>query len=80
MQIAGYSPYTGQSVEPTTVVQNNQLEGRQTQALSQSETQNTVTASESTSLSNAAVVNQANESESTPFEAQNRGNNVDITV
>lgn len=80
MQVAGYSPYTTQSVEPTTVVQNNQLEGRQTQALQESETQNTVTATESTSLSNSAVVSQTNEPEQTPFDAENRGNNVDIIV
>ncbi len=80
MQIAGYSPNTTQAIEPTTAVQNNQLEGRQTDALQQSETQNTVTSSESTSLSNAAVVSQTTESEQTPFDSENRGNNVDITV
>jgi hypothetical protein len=80
MQVAGYSPYTTQPAEPTTVVQNNQLEGRQTQALQDSETQNTVTATESTSLSNAAVVNQTNEPEQTPFDTENRGNNVDVIV
>lgn len=80
MQIAGFSPNTTQAIEPTTAVQNNQLEGRQPDALQQSETQNTVTSSESTSLSNAAVVSQANESEQTPFDTENRGTNVDIIV
>jgi len=67
-------------VEPTTVVQNNQLEGRETQALQDSETQNTVTASESTSLSNAEVVSQANEPEQTRFDTENPGANIDLTV
>ncbi len=80
MQIAGYSPYTSQSVEPTTTVQNSQLEGREVEALEQSETQNTVTASESTSLSNVAVVSQANESEQTVFNPENRGGTIDITA
>jgi hypothetical protein len=80
MQIAGYSPYTTQSVEPTTVVQNNQLQGRETQALQDSETQNTVVATESTSLSNVEVVNQANESDQIELDAENLGANIDITV
>jgi hypothetical protein len=80
MQIAGYSPYTTQSVEPTTVVQNNQLQGRETQALRDSETQNTVVATESTSLSNVEVVNQANESDQIELDAENLGANIDITV
>lgn len=80
MQVAGYSPYTTQASEPTTTVQNNQLQGRQTTALQDSETQNTVTASESTSLSNATVVNQTNEPEQAPLDPENRGGTVDITV
>lgn len=82
MEIPGSASYSSQPTVTNPLNQQSTVEGRQTQAQSDSETQNTVTASEqaSTSLNNNAVVNQSNESEQGGFNPNNPGGSIDITV
>lgn len=82
MEIPGSASYSNQPTVTSPLNQERQVEGRQTQAQSGSETQNTVTASEqtSTSLSNNDVVNQTNEAEQGGFNPDNPGGSIDITV
>jgi hypothetical protein len=82
MEIPGISPLSGQPTLTNPLSQESLLEGRATQAQSNSETQNTVTASEqsSTTISNAAVVEQANETQDAALNADNPGGSIDITA
>ena len=82
MEIPGIASYRNQPTLTNPLGEESQVTGQQTQALSSSETQNTVTASEktSTSLSNIEVVNQSNETSETGFNPDNPGGSIDITV
>ena len=82
MEIPGISPLSGQPTLTNPLSQESLLQGRATQAQSNSETQNTVTASEksSTAISNTEVVEQANETQETGFNSDNPGGSIDITA
>lgn len=82
MEIPGIASYSSQPTVTNPLNQENTVQGRETQAQSNSETQNTVTASEqtSTNLTNNDVVNQVNETEQGGFNPDNPGGSIDITV
>lgn len=82
MEIPGISPLSGQPTITNPLSQESLLEGRTTQSQSNSETQNTVTASEqsSTTISNTAVVEQVNEAQEAGFNPDNPGGSIDITA
>lgn len=82
MEIPGIAPFSGQPTLTNPLSQEDQLEGRESAALEDSETQNTVTASEqdSTAVSTVDVVNQANETDETGFNPDNPGGTIDITA
>lgn len=82
MEIPGISPLSGQPTLTNPLSQESLLEGRTTQAQSNSESQNTVTASEksSTTINNTAVVEQAIEAQEAAFNADNPGGSIDITA
>jgi len=82
MEIPGIAPFSGQPTLTNPLSQQAGLTGRQTQAQSSSETQNTVTASEqeSTELSNVDVVNESSETQQTGFDSNNPGGTIDITA
>ncbi|MFT7414068.1 MAG: hypothetical protein ACI9FO_000723 [Methylophagaceae bacterium] len=77
MEIPGISPLSGQPTLTNPLNQESLLQGRVTPAQSDSEAQNTVTASDRapTSISSADVVEQTNEAQETGNEAQERGFN-----
>jgi hypothetical protein len=82
MEIPGISPLSGQPTLTNPLSQESLLEGRVTPAQSNSETQNTVTASEqpSTTISNAGVVEEAQEAQESGFNPDNPGGSIDITA
>jgi len=82
MEIPGISPLSGQPTLTNPLSQERLLEGRSTESQSSSETQSTVTASEqeSTTVSSAEVVSQAEETTGTQFDADNVGSNIDFTA
>lgn len=82
MEVPGIAAFKNQPTVTNPLNEESQIEGQQTQALGNSETQNTITASEqaSTSLSNTEVVNQTNEAEEGGFNPDNPGGSIDITV
>lgn len=82
MEIPGISPLSGQPTLTNPLNQESLLQGRATPAQSNSETKNTVTASEqsSTTIDNTAVVEQANESQDAGFNPKNPGGSIDITA
>jgi len=82
MEIPGIAPLSGQPTLTNPLSRESNLEGRETQAQTASETQNTVTAREqsSTTVSSAEVVNQAEETAATGFDTNNPGSSIDITA
>lgn len=82
MELPGIAPYSGQPTVTNPLSRERTLEGRETQALEESETQSTVTANEknSTTVSNAEVVTQVEELSATSFDSDNVGGNIDITA
>ncbi len=82
MEIPGISPLAGQPTLTNPLSQEDQLVGRESAALQDSETQNTVTASEqeSTTVTTTEVVNQANEADQAGFNPDNPGGTIDITA
>lgn len=82
MEIPGIAPLSGQPTVTNPLSSEDSLVGRETRSQNNTETQNTVTAQEqsTTSVSTVEVVNQAEETESTGFDAENPGSNVDFTV
>lgn len=82
MEIPGISPLSGQPTLTNPLSQESLLEGRVAPAQSNSETQNTVTASEkpSTTISNAGVVEEAQEAQESGFNPDNPGGSIDITA
>lgn len=82
MELPGIAPYSGQPTVTNPLSRERTLEGRETQALEESETQSTVTANEknSTTVSNAEVVTQVEELSATSFDSDNIGGSIDITA
>ncbi|MBE0439122.1 MAG: hypothetical protein IBX57_05005 [Gammaproteobacteria bacterium] len=82
MEIPGIAPFSGQPTLTNPLSQEAELTGRQTQARSSNETQNTVTANEqqSTALSSVNVVNESTETQQTGFNPNNPGGTIDITA
>lgn len=82
MEIPGIAPFSGQPTLTNPLSQEAELAGRQTQAQSRSETQNTVSATEqeSTELSNTDVVNESGETQQTGFDIKNPGGTIDLTA
>lgn len=82
MEIPGIAPFSGQPTLTNPLSQQVELTGRQTQAKSSSETQNTVTANEqaSTALSNVGVVNESGEAQQSGFNPNNPGGTIDLTA
>jgi hypothetical protein len=82
MEIPGISPLSGQPTLTNPLNQENLLQGRATPAQSDSETQNTVTASERapTTISDADVVAEAKETQESGFNPDNPGGSIDITA
>jgi len=82
MEIPGISPLSGQPTLTNPLSRERSIEGRDTQALERSETQNTTVANEqaSTSVRNADVVTQTEETSSTNLDANNIGGSIDITA
>ncbi len=82
MEIPGISPLSGQPTLTNPLNQESLLLGRVTPDQSNSETQNTVTASEkaSTTISNAEVVEEAQKVEESRFNPDNPGGSIDITA
>ena len=82
MELPGIVPFSGQPTVTNPLSRERTLEGRETQALEESETQNTVTAKEqsSTTVSNADVVTQVEELAATGFDSDNIGGSIDITA
>jgi len=82
MAIPGIAPLSGQPTLTNPLSQDSQLVGQESQALQESETQNTVTAreQESTTVTPVETVNQANETEQGGFNPDNPGGTIDITA
>ena len=82
MEISSTAPLSGQPTLTNPLSQSSLLEGRETSAQATSETQNTTTAQEqeSTTISSAEVVNEANETQSTEFSSETIGRNIDLTA
>ena len=82
MEIPGISPLSGQPTLTNPLSRERNLEGRETQSLDRSETQNTTIANEqeSTAVRNAGVVSQPEESSASSFDTNNIGNRIDITA
>lgn len=82
MEIPGIAPFSGQPTITNPPTQETELATRVTPAQSDSETQNTVSASEQSpsSLSNTAVVNQVDETEQAGFNPDNPGGTIDLTA
>ncbi|PCJ32214.1 MAG: hypothetical protein COA90_03640 [Gammaproteobacteria bacterium] len=82
MEIPGIAPLSGQPTLTNPLNSERQVEGRTTQGLEGSETQNTVTSQDksSTTVNNAEVVSQIDETSSTGFDTKNIGNSIDITA
>jgi len=82
MEIPGIAPLSGQPTLTNPLSQERLLEGRETAAQETSETQNTVTAREqsSTTVSNAEVVTQTEETVATGLDTNNPGSSIDITA
>jgi len=82
MEIPGIAPLSGQPTLTNPLSQDRLLEGRERAAQETSETQNTVTAREqsSTTVSNAEVVNQTEETVATGLDTNNPGSSIDITA
>jgi hypothetical protein len=82
MAVPGIAPLSGQPTVTNPLSQENQLVGRESEALQGSETQNTVTAreQESTSVTTVETVNQSNETDQAVFNPDNPGGTIDFTV
>ena len=82
MEIPGIAPLSGQPTLTNPLSKESLLEGRETTNQLSSETQNTTTAQgqKSTTVSTAEVVNEANETDATRFDADNIGQNIDFTA
>jgi len=82
MEIPGIAPLSGQPTLTNPLSQERLLEGRETATQETSETQNTVTAREqsSTTVSNAEVVTQTEETVATGLDTNNPGSSIDITA
>ncbi len=82
MEIPGIAPLSGQPTLTNPLSREQLLEGREAPAQEASETQNTVTANEqvSTTVSSAEVVNQADQTQPSGFDAKNPGGSIDITA
>jgi len=80
MEIPGISPLAGQPTLTNPLSQDEQRVGRESAALQDSETQNTVTATEQDSATPIGVVNQANETDQAGFNPDNPGGTIDITA
>ncbi len=82
MAIAGITPFSGQPTLTNPLSSEAQQAGNTTRAQSGNETQNTVIANEqaSTTISNALVVEQTNETAGTGFNSNNLGGNIDTTA
>jgi len=82
MEIPGIAPLSGQPTLTNPLSQDRLLEGRERAAQETSETQNTVTAREqsSTTVSNAEVVTQTEETVATGLDTNNPGSSIDITA
>ena len=82
MEIPGIAPFAGQPTVTNPLSQQNLLEGRESAALEDSETQNTVTASEqdSTTVTTVEVVDQSTETDQAGFNPDNPGGTIDITA
>jgi hypothetical protein len=82
MAIPGIAPLSGQPTVTNPLSQENQLVGRESAAVQESETQNTVTAreQESTTVTPVDTVNQSNEADQAGFNPDNPGGTIDLTV
>lgn len=82
MEIPGISPLSGQPTITNPLNQESLLQGRVVPTQSNSETQNTVTASEraATTIDNTDVVNEAKEAQESGFNPDNPGGTIDITA
>lgn len=82
MEIPGIASFGGQPALTNPLSQDDRLAGQQTQSLSESETQNTVSAQEQddTSITTVEVVNQAEQTDASGFNSNNPGGTIDFTV
>lgn len=82
MEILGIAQFNGQPTVTNPLSSTNLLVGRQTSAEQNNETASTTLVQEQahTSFQSLAVVNQADQSESTGFDIENPGGTIDITV
>ena len=82
MELLSITPFTGQPTLTHPLSRERTLEGRETQALEESETQNTVISNEQRSMTvnNAVVVTQVEELSATGFDSATIGGSIDITA
>lgn len=82
MELPGITPYSGQPTVTNPLSRERALEGRETESLERSETQNTVTSSEkeTTAVNSAEIVTQVEETTATSFDRDNIGRSIDITA
>ncbi len=82
MEIPGIAPFSGQPTLTNPLSPQEQLVGRESQAQSGNETQNTVTVSEqeSTTIRNTKVVEQTNETDATNVNPNNHNGSINLTA